>query len=372
MKRTSVFITSTYCLFLGACVCAQAVNSTPYVDKNSYFEFDPPQGWVKKEFVDPRTKVSFDAPSPIPGQNRAGLFFLSHPLSGNVDVRAQAEDRVARLKRMGSPDAKVTTVAFAGGNVEQIDGQVGRQNARMRVLMFTKYQRSYVISFTATTQDFDHFWPIAERALGTFKCLPPERVDIPSAAEKERIQKEKIRVWVAALKEADLGIDAFDSILEIGQPAVPQLEEAQRTGTELQKKRFSALLDRIRGRDNDEKPSDSESAAPVLTRGTRVIGRVLDQYHDPVRNLHFQLAECKVRDGKMSLVWSSKTNDLTAQTDDDGRFEFTDVPVGSWAISMPRAGGVGGLVNADGTHIVIAAKDDSASVIDLGDVTLKK
>ncbi|MFH1185980.1 MAG: hypothetical protein V1755_13215, partial [Chloroflexota bacterium] len=42
-----------------------------YVDKNQYFQFVPPKDWMKKEFDDPKTKVSFYVPSSVPGQNKA-------------------------------------------------------------------------------------------------------------------------------------------------------------------------------------------------------------------------------------------------------------------------------------------------------------
>ena len=221
-----------------------AQEGATYTDKNRYFQVVPPKGWVKKEFDDPRSKVSFDVPAPLAGQNKAGIFFLSHPLTREVNVRAEAEDRVARLKQMGSPDARVTTVDFAGVNAEQVDGQMGRQNAFLRAIMFSNYGRSYTISFTATKQDFAQYWPIAEEALKTFKCIPPEGVEV--AADKDAIQREKIRVWITALKESDLGTDALNSLLVIGQPAVPQLEEAERTGTPLQKQRASDLIKQIR------------------------------------------------------------------------------------------------------------------------------
>lgn len=225
---------------------SDSVREDKYTDKNRHFEVVPPEGWVKKEYADPRTKVSFDVPSPTPGQNKAGIFFLSHPLSREVNVRAEAENRVARLRQMGSPDAKVTTVDFAGVKAEQVEGQLGRQNVRMRVLMFTNYGRSYVISFTATGQDFAQYWPVAEKALDTFKCLPPAGTEVADDVDKEKIQREKIRVWTTALKEPNLGTDAFNSLLATGRPAIPQLEEAERTGTPLQRQRASELLERIR------------------------------------------------------------------------------------------------------------------------------
>lgn len=221
-----------------------AVAADTYRDKNNYFVVTPPAGWVKKEFDDPRSKVSFDVPAPVAGQNRAGLFFLSHPLTREVNVQAEAEDRVARLKQMGSPDARVTALDFAGVKAVQVDGQMGRQNAFLRAMMFTNYGRSYTISFTATKQDFAQYWPIAEEALKTFKCIPPEGVEV--AADKDAVQKQKIRVWITALKETDLGSDAFNSLLAIGQPAVPQLEDAAKNGTTLQKQRAADLLTRIR------------------------------------------------------------------------------------------------------------------------------
>jgi len=211
-----------------------------YRDKNGYFEVSPPEGWVKKEFNDPRSKVSFDVPAPIPGQNKAGIFFLSHPLSQEVNVRMEAEDRVARLKQMGSPDARVNTVDFAGGKAEQIDGRMGQQNMILRGLMFSRFNRSYTISFTATLQDFATYWPLAEESLKTFRCIPPEGDETP--ADKEAVQKEKIRVWIDALKYPDLGRDAFDSLSRAGAAAMPQLREIEQSGTPLQKERAAELL----------------------------------------------------------------------------------------------------------------------------------
>ena len=241
---TKVFSRLPIAALIVACSLSAGAGENTYRDKNGYFEVTPPEGWVKKEFNDPRSKVSFDVPAPIAGQNKAGLFFLSHPLTGEVNVQAEAEDRVARLKQMGSPDARVTTVDFTGVKAVQVDGQMGRQNAVLRAMMFTNYGRSYTISFTATKQDFAQYWPIAEEALKTFKCIPPEGVEV--AADKDGVQKQKIRVWITALKETDLGSDAFNSLLAIGQPAIPHLEEAERTGTPLQKQRATDLIKQIR------------------------------------------------------------------------------------------------------------------------------
>ena len=231
---------------ISASVANYGTDPTLYIDKNKHFQFLPPESWTKKEFADPRTKVSFDVPSPIPGQNKAGIFFLSHPLSGDVDVRTEAENRVARLKQMGSVDARVTTVEFTGVKAEQVEATLGRQNTRVKVFMFTNYGRIYVISFTATTQDYTQYWPVAENALKTFKCLPPAGVEVATEADKEKIQKERIRVWIAALKESDIGTDAFDSLVAIGGPAIPQLEEAVRSEIPLQKQRAEELLKKIR------------------------------------------------------------------------------------------------------------------------------
>lgn len=231
-------------LLLAATWSVHAAEPPTYRDKNGYFQVVPPNGWVKKEFDDPRSKVSFNVPAPVAGQSRAGLFFLSHPLTSDVDVRAEAEDRVARLKQMGSPDARVTSVEFAGVKGERVDGQMGRQNMLLRVFMFTNHGRSYTVQYSATRQDFDTYWPVAEAALKTFKCIPPEGTEVP--ADNDAVQKQKIRVWITALKETDLGTDAFNSLLAIGQPAIPQLEEAERTGTPLQKQRAADLIKQIR------------------------------------------------------------------------------------------------------------------------------
>jgi hypothetical protein len=78
---------------------------------------------------------------------------------------------------MGSADARTTTVDFAGVKAERVDGQMGRQNMYLRVFMFMKYGRSYTVQFSATKQDFDTYWPVAEGALKTFRCLPPAGAD---------------------------------------------------------------------------------------------------------------------------------------------------------------------------------------------------
>ena len=235
-RRGAMALMSCWMLLGLAFICFGEI----YRDKNGYFEVSPPEGWVKKEFNDPRSKVSFDVPAPIPGQNKAGIFFLSHPLTQEVNVRMEAEDRVARLKQMGSPDARVTTIDFAGGKAEQIDGRMGQQNMILRGLMFSRFNRSYSISFTATRQDFATYWPAAEESLKTFRCIPPEGAETP--ADKEAVQKEKIRVWIDALKYPDLGRDAFDSLARAGTAAEPQLKEIEQSGTALQKERAAELL----------------------------------------------------------------------------------------------------------------------------------
>lgn len=219
----------------------------PYKDKNGYFEVSPPDEWVKKEFNDPRSKVSFDVPAPVAGQNKAGLFFLSHPLSQDIDLKTEAEDRVARLKQMGSPDAKATTVEFAGVKAERVEGQMGRQNMLLRAFMFTNYGRSYTVQYSATRQDFDTYWAAAETALKTFRCIPPAGTDITTPTAQVHIDAEKIRVWVTALKEQDLGTDAMQSLLAAGESARPQLEEAAKTGTSLQKERATRILSTFGG-----------------------------------------------------------------------------------------------------------------------------
>ncbi len=223
-----------------------ASKAQTYRDKNGFFEFVPPKGWQKREYNDPRSKVDFFVPAPVAGRSLASLFFLSKHLSNPVNVQAEAENRVSRLGQMGSGDASVQMVDFAGVKAARVEASLPRQNMRMKVLMFTKHDRSYTISFTAPSEDFTKYLPVAEAALKTFVCIPPVGSEVTTPSEKERIQKEKIRVWITALKEQDLGTDAYNSLLEIGAAAIPALEEAQRTGTRLQKSRAMELLEKIR------------------------------------------------------------------------------------------------------------------------------
>lgn len=272
MRQLLIRVVATSCTVLGICVHASAADRPAYADKNKYFQFTPPEGWAKKEFADPRTKVSFDVPGPIGGQNRAGLFFLIHPISGKIDLRAEAEDRVSRLQQMGSPDAKTTTVEFAGVKAERVDGQMGQRNLFLRVFMFTKYGRSYVVQYSATKQDFDTYWPVAEAALRTFTCTPPVGTETTSASDKHAIETGKVRVWITALKEPDLWKDAFNSLLAAGPAAIPQLEEAERTGTAPQKQRASELLKQIRA------ASTTSSSAPTPA-DTRPVTTDFDPEH---------------------------------------------------------------------------------------------
>lgn len=225
-------------------ICAS--DDPDYIDKNSCFRFQPPAGWEKREFDDPRTKVEFYVPAPIGGRSKASLFFLSHPLSGAVELRAEADDRATRLRQMGSRDAAVAMVDFADTKAAQVEASMPRQNMRMKVLMFAKHGRSYTISFTATSQDFGTYVRVADEALKTFACIPPGGPQSQTVGEQGRIQQEKIRVWITALKDPDLGSDAYHSLLAAGKAAIPALEQAQREGTPLQKKRAAELLQKIR------------------------------------------------------------------------------------------------------------------------------
>lgn len=134
----------------------------------------------------------------------------------------------------------------------------------------------------------------------------------------------------------------------------------------------ATIITGICGMSNAQQSKNRLDTDTKNQKGIRVIGRVFDRAKKPLPDLRFQLAKCVVENGRMSLIWSSETNDLTAKTDANGRFQFKDVPVGSWAISIPRLGGVGGLVHANGTHVVITVKTGGTRIIDLGDLTSTK
>jgi hypothetical protein len=227
-----------------------AQTRVPYKDKNSYFQVIPPEGWEEREFDEPRSKVEWFLPGLTANQRKASLFFLGHPLSGPVDVEAEAKDRVARLREMGSPDASLKMIEFAGAKAAHVEGSLPRQGTRMKVLMFTNYDRSYTISFTASSGEFATYLKTADEALTTFKCLPTVGTGTNAGDYDSRIQQEKIRVLINGLEESDLGLDASNSLLAIGAVAIPQLEEAERSGTLPQRRIASELVKRIREKGN--------------------------------------------------------------------------------------------------------------------------
>jgi len=172
-------------------------DSTLYVDKNRYFQILPPEGWQVKEYQDPRSKVAFFLEPVVPGQTATSIHVLCRPLSGPTDIKADAEDTVAQLKRTGAGDAMVKMVPFAGAEAAKVEGTIVGSGVQMKVLSFKKFGRKHTIGFTAMTHEFSKYEGIVEEAISTFKCIPPNATALqevrndPIGREKsERIPKQ--------------------------------------------------------------------------------------------------------------------------------------------------------------------------------------
>ena len=164
-----------------------------YTDKNNHFRFCPPEGWRRKEFDDPRSKVEFYIPMGVGANRKASLFFLSHSISvisptGTVDIPKECKNRVARLKQMGARDARFNMIEFCGEKAAQIDATLPQHRVRMHSLWFTKYGRSYTISFTTPSALYKQYLPIIEKALATFQCIPPKGIEEVTKKEQDRTE----------------------------------------------------------------------------------------------------------------------------------------------------------------------------------------
>jgi len=261
MRRISYAIAVT--LILGVCSFiyvgvvtnshAEAIQKKPlYQDKNNHFCFQPPEGWEKLEFDDPRTKVEFFVPMGTGNNRKASLFLLTHPVTtlspdgkGKVDLRTESRDRVSKLKKAGASDAQFKIMQFCEVEASQIDATLPQSQARMHAIWFIKYGRSYTISFTTQSVFYPQYLPIVEEAFSTFQCISPTGKKDVSQADRDRIQQERIRAFIGALKGPDTYI-AEISLLEIGEAAVPALIEIQKTGTKNQKEKAAKILEQIR------------------------------------------------------------------------------------------------------------------------------
>jgi len=224
-----------------------------YTDKNRYFSFKPPEGWDKKEFEDPRSKVEFFLSMGV-GQNRkASLFILAHPVAtlspdgqGTVNLRENSADRVSRLKTAGATDARFEVIRFCGVEASQIDATLPDGLVRMHAIWFIKFDRSYTISFITQPAFYQQYLPLIDQALATFQCTAPVGAEDVKDAARDKIQAEQIRVWVEGLKGPDLAEESERRLLEFGEAAIPALAKVQESGTPEQKRRAAKLIQAIR------------------------------------------------------------------------------------------------------------------------------
>jgi hypothetical protein len=232
---------------------AAGADDRVYTDKNRYFSFRRPDGWDKKEFDDPRSKVEFFLPMGV-GQNRkASLFILAHPVAtlspdgqGIVNLRENSAERVSRLKTAGSTDARFVMIRFCGVEASQIDATLPESQVRMHAIWFIKFDRSYTISFTTQPAFYQQYLPVIDKALATFHCNSPVGAEDVKDADRDKIQAEQIRVWVEGLKEPEFAEESERRLLEFGEAAIPALAKVQKSGTPEQKRRAAKLIQAIR------------------------------------------------------------------------------------------------------------------------------
>jgi len=260
-KKDMLVKTCAAVLILIGCVTMEVIAQPPslekpgqskYTDKNNHFAFSPPQGWERKEFNDPRTKVEFYVPLAGAGNMReASLFFLSQDIkaaypSGELDIFKESENRVSRLRSGGARDAQFTKIEFCGVDTSLIEATLPQQQIKIYALMFLKYDRIYTISFTTSSSSitYDENFPIVKTALDTFQCTAPEGSEPVETSQEDidRIQAERIRVQINALNYPDMGDDAEATLIARGAAAVPALLEIEKNGTPVQKLRAKRIL----------------------------------------------------------------------------------------------------------------------------------
>lgn len=260
--------------------CLAEQDGRDYKDRHNYFSLQPPKDWHKKEFVDPRSKVEFFVPMEHGPNRKASLFVLAHPVAtlspdgrAGVNLRSTSADRVARLRQAGAKDARFDMITFCGVDASQVDATLPNSRVQMRAIWFVKYDRSFTISFTAQPAQFKTYWKVASAALDTFTCVSPDTSDAVSEAERDRIQREQIRVWVEGLKGPDLLAESERRLLEFGPAAISALEEATRTGTDSQRERARRLLQRLRSAKHTGSSEGADLGAGAVQDWKAIAGR---------------------------------------------------------------------------------------------------
>jgi hypothetical protein len=119
----------------------------------------------------------------------------------------------------------------------------------------------------------------------------------------------------------------------------------------------------------EKKSSTLSPQPPEVKKGSAnvsIVGRVLNKDKMPVKDLRLQMAEGEVKDGKLIFTYTYKTNNLKASTDLSGRFQFSNVPTGKWAISVVYGSA---LTDDSGNPVLIVVEESSSTIIDVGDIT---
>ena len=247
-------VLATAFLFGNVLAIADQQSDSPYVDKNRYLRFTPPAGWEVKEFDDPRSKVEFYVPMETGPNRKASIFVLAHPVAtlspdgkGTIDLRAVSADRVAALQAEGATDARFEIIQFADVEASQIRATLPNTQTRMCAVWFVKHERSFTISLATPSSLHQQYLPVFQRALATFQCIPPAQADKVSKAERDRIRHEQIRVWIEAIKGADLTQVAERRLLEQGDAVVPAVLELYNSGTPAQRTRAGRILALLKG-----------------------------------------------------------------------------------------------------------------------------
>ena len=140
-----------------------------YRDKNGYFQFSPPAGWQKEEFLkDPRSKVNFKHPS-----NGASIAILAReiPRPKTIDALLSSQQRKMTILKQRM-NAQIISVGKASiGKIPCVQAIYVLQGVKTTSIVFQHMNISYSIAFGATVKLYDELIGEMERSINTFHPL---------------------------------------------------------------------------------------------------------------------------------------------------------------------------------------------------------
>ena len=167
---------------LGSWILISQRSNEPEIELSSYesqsegFRIDYPQDWSKQERNDFfATGVIFFSPLVDDADRfKEKVSLLVENIPNNMSLEAYTDQSLAEIRKLSDPDIKKAQKITLGSNeARQIvyRGEENGQPVRRMQVWSVKGDRAYVLTYTATPQDYDLYLPMVEKTIESFETI---------------------------------------------------------------------------------------------------------------------------------------------------------------------------------------------------------